>query len=99
MTSDGTPWRPLVHGLDMIRAIIDGSDVFRAKLRFRVFLIRELTSGTRSATECTRPANSFSRLCHAEFSIGTIRQIFEQCRQILNSREAIKPLAPAALGG
>jgi len=22
MTSDGTPWRPLVHGLDIARAII-----------------------------------------------------------------------------
>src|SRR5436190_2201055 len=84
--------------LQQICAIIDGSDVFRAKLRFRVFLIRELTRGTRSATEYTRPANSFSRLCHAA-SLSAHPSDFEQCRQFLNSREAIKPLAPAALGG
>jgi hypothetical protein len=42
-------------------------DLFRAKIRLRVFLIRELTRGTPGATECARPANSFSRLCHAEF--------------------------------
>ena len=54
------------QSFSMICAIIDGSDLFRAKLRFRVFLIRELTRGTPSATECARPANSFSRLCHAE---------------------------------
>ena len=97
MTSDGTPWRPLVHGLNICRAIIDGSDVFRAKLRFRVFLIRELTRGTRNRMH---PAGEFfQQTVPRRVSIGTIRQIFEQCRQILNSREAIKSLAPAALGG
>jgi hypothetical protein len=82
----------------MIRAIIDGSDLFRAKLRFRVLLIRELTRGTRSATEMHPPGEFFQqavprRVCQHNPSD------FEQGRQFLNSREVIKPLAPAILGG
>ena len=41
----------------------------------------------------------FQQTVPRRVSVSTIRQIFEQCCQILNSREAIMPLAPAALGG
>ena len=63
---------------------------FRAKLRFRVFLIRELTRGTRSATECSPAGEFFQQTVPRRVSISTIRQIFEQYRQVLNSR---KPLS------
>jgi hypothetical protein len=50
----------------MICAIIDGSDVFRAKLRFRVFLIREFSKGTRGAPECNSTGEFFQQTVHAE---------------------------------
>src|SRR4029077_10261575 len=47
----------------------------------------------------THPAGEFfQQTVPRRVSISTIRQIFEQYRQFLNSRKAIKPLAPAALG-
>jgi hypothetical protein len=52
--------------------------------------------------QCNRmhPAGEFfQQTVPRRVSVSTIRQIFEQCCQILNSREAIMPLAPAALGG
>jgi len=37
MTSDGTPWRPLVHGLDIARAILHVLDAPRAAVHNQVF--------------------------------------------------------------
>jgi hypothetical protein len=62
----------------MIRAIIDGSDVFRAKLRFRVFYNPLPYQGTRSATECTRPAEFLQQTVPRPVSISTIRQILNR---------------------
>jgi hypothetical protein len=65
----------------------------------RFFLIRELTRGMSSATECARPAKILSAFCATPSLCQHNPSDFEQCRQFLNSREAIMPLAPAALGG
>ena len=37
MTSDGTPWRPLVHGLDISRAIVQALDAPREAIHNEVF--------------------------------------------------------------
>jgi hypothetical protein len=83
----------------MICAIIDGSDLFRGKLRFRVFLIREPCQGNAQCNRMRPTGEFFQRTVPSRVSINTICSDFEQCRQFLKSREMIMPLAPAALGG
>ena len=59
----------------MICAIIDGSDVFRAKLRFRVFLIRELTKGNARCNRMQLNRRILSADCARRVPVSTIRQI------------------------
>jgi hypothetical protein len=66
----------------MICAIVGRSDGFRAKVRFRVFLIRQLTRGTPSTIECARPAKFFQQAVPRRISVSTICQIFEQCSSV-----------------
>ena len=83
----------------MICAIIDGSYLFCAKLRFRGFSNPRTYQGNASATECAQSA----KILLADYATPSLYQHnpsdFEQCRQFLNSREAIIPHAPAVLGG
>lgn len=52
--------------------------------------------GKPGATECARPAKFFQQTVPRRVSISTIRQIFEQCRQFLNSRGAIMLPRPSS---
>jgi len=81
----------------MICAIIDGSDLFRAGVRLRVFLIRELTRGTPSSTECARPAKILLADCATPSLYQHNPSDFEQYRQFLNSREAINATRPSSI--
>lgn len=47
MTSDGTPWRPLVHGLDICRAIISILEAPREAVHNEVFNIGDTTHNYR----------------------------------------------------
>jgi len=47
MTSDGTPWRPLVHGLDISRAIIAALEAPREAVHNQVFNVGDTTHNYR----------------------------------------------------
>lgn len=47
MTSDGTPWRPLVHGLDICRAIISVLDAPREAVHNEVFNVGDTSNNYR----------------------------------------------------
>lgn len=47
MTSDGTPWRPLVHGLDIARAIMAVLEAPRDKVHNQVFNVGDTTHNYR----------------------------------------------------
>jgi nucleoside-diphosphate-sugar epimerase len=60
MTSDGTPWRPLVHGLDIARAIISVLEAPREAVHNQVFNVGDIRHNYRVKEIAEIVAETFS---------------------------------------
>ena len=62
MTSDGTPWRPLVHGLDICRAIISVLEAPREAVHNEVFNVGDTKHNYRVKEIAEIRGGNFPRL-------------------------------------
>ena len=83
----------------MICVIIDGFRPLSCQATIPRFSNPRTYQGNAQCNRMRPAGEFFQQTMPRRVSVSTIRQIFEQCCQVLNSREAIMPLAPAALGG
>src|SRR5437762_5698169 len=83
----------------MICVIIDGFRPLSCQATIPRFSNPRTYQGNAQCNRMRPAGEFFQQTVPRRVSVSTIRQIFEQCCQVLNSREAIMPLAPAALGG
>lgn len=87
MTSDGTPWRPLVHGLDICRAIISVLESPREAVHNQVFNVGDTAHNYRVKEVAEIVAETFSG-CQLSFGAPSsdnrsYRVSFEKIRKHL----------------
>jgi nucleoside-diphosphate-sugar epimerase len=87
MTSDGTPWRPLVHGLDIARAILAVLEAPREAIHNQVFNVGDTTHNYRVREIASIVAETFPG-CELEFGASgsdnrSYRVSFEKIRKHL----------------